>query len=307
MRDLTDFTYTHVPSSVILNLCVRFSPSVFVPLVKIWKATLEQFKRLKLGMFYWLTSERSRCMLVMNLSRNVAVSTWSIMFQPDGGYLELCRDGRHGMTYSWWTALILRVREKKEGKVYFSSLISIALRVQPSYQLPPPGYPIITFSPIRWTSVWYCRSSFKVVEFCNIFNWTEVQYNQFWLWLATFKCGNLISRKPTWMIKAVMGRKGRSSMCTCEEKREWKVRYWQANLEKPTNQAQNSPCPKPTHHVQALAGFCHRVDLEQSSKNFLLHVWVGKVIGTIGKKLPLEHQSLKMKILIFRLLWVLVS
>ena len=50
MTDLTDFTYTHVPSSVILNLCVRFSPSVFVPLVKIWKATLKQFKRLKSGM-----------------------------------------------------------------------------------------------------------------------------------------------------------------------------------------------------------------------------------------------------------------
>ena len=28
------------------------------------------------------------------------VSTWSIMFQPDRGYLDLGQDGRDGMTYS---------------------------------------------------------------------------------------------------------------------------------------------------------------------------------------------------------------
>ena len=51
-----------LPSSVILNLSVRFSPRVRVPFVKMWKAT----------------SDLSLCMLVMNRSRNVADSTFNM-------------------------------------------------------------------------------------------------------------------------------------------------------------------------------------------------------------------------------------
>ena len=157
MTDLTDFTiciYTHVPSSVILNLCVRFSPSVFVPLVKIWKATLKQFQRLKSGMMVvdlrtlplHVGDESLEKCGSFNLVDNV--STWSRIFGSRSRW-----EAWHDIFMMDSSNPLCTREEERESTDRATSeqcsLISIALRVQPSYQLLPPGFPIITFSPIR--------------------------------------------------------------------------------------------------------------------------------------------------------------
>ena len=76
------------------------------------------------------------------------------MFQPGGEYLDL------GLDVAWHDEFMMdssnplctreEERESTDGATSEQcSLISIALRVQPSYQLPRPEFPIITFSPIR--------------------------------------------------------------------------------------------------------------------------------------------------------------
>ena len=89
--------------------------------------------------------------------------------------------------------------------LYFVSLSTVSSRISFCYTY--------TFSPILCTSVWYCSSSFNVVEFCNI---ADVILFLCWS-LDLGNLGDSSNVKTTWMIRAVIGRKGRRSMWTWEE------------------------------------------------------------------------------------------